>query len=199
MSTIRAVLRTAADDVSRTCDPADIATARDVIGSHLRRRRSLPTQPPVEFQAQLSLDLLPDDKAAVDTLLSAQRQQAANDALRRQKADAVAAELADPAAVLVRWATRDGADWSKLSTAVDEATGIANVFARHRPEREQAIEHEMLEVLREFLSSFPDASQKLMLYAVLAAGMDGAQRPHHAAKARALLERHSPPTTTDAT
>ncbi|MEU9324091.1 hypothetical protein AB0D91_09785 [Streptomyces canus] len=184
---VRTTLRDAAGEVSQRCDPADLASARDACGQHLARVRQLPTDSPVEFTAELTLDLLPDDRAAVAALLAAQRQQAVTDILRRQKTDALAAELADPAALLVRWIERDDADWSQLPAFADKVNVVAERFAQHRPEDERTIEHEAVEVLREFLTSFPDQTQKRMLYTLLAAGMDTAQRPQHAAKALALL------------
>ncbi|MET9085873.1 hypothetical protein ABZX77_29015 [Streptomyces sp. NPDC004237] len=189
---VRGILRKAAADVAVACDPADLATARDVVGEHLRAKRSLSTDPPVEFRASLMLDLPPDDQAAVAALLSAQRRQAVTDILRRQAAEAVASELADPVALLVRWVEREDADWSKLSTALADADKVAEVFARYRPEHERTVEHQVLEVLREFLASFPESSQKLMLYTLLAAGMESAQRPQHALKAQTLLNGHAP-------
>ncbi|MDO0930784.1 hypothetical protein QQY66_03485 [Streptomyces sp. DG2A-72] len=188
---VRTALRRAAGEVSTDCDPADLASARDVLGQHLARQRQLPTDPPVEFTAELTLDLLPDDRTAVATLLAAQRQQAVTDMVRRQKTDALAAELADPAALLVRWVEREGVDWSKLSDLADNVTRVAEVFAQHRPEDERTVEHGAVEVLREFLTSFPEHAQKRMLYALLAAGMDTTQRPQHAAKALALLNGHA--------
>jgi hypothetical protein len=191
VSAVRTVLRMAAEDVSKTCDPTDPATARDIVGAHLYQRRQLPTDPPVEFRARLALELLPDDSAAVQTLLAAQRTQAVADILRRQKVDAVTAELADPAALLVRWAEGEGGDWATADTVIPQATKLAQVFANYQPEHGRSLEYEALEVLREFLASFPDQAQKLMLYTLLAAGMNGAQRPHHAAKVQALLNGHA--------
>lgn len=187
---VRATLRKAAGEVAQECDPADLASARDVCSRHLEQPRRLPTDPPVEFTAKLTLDLLPDDRAAVATLLAAQRQQAVTDILHRQKTNALAAELADPAALLVRWVERDGVDWTKLSALTDTLHSVAKLFAQHRPEDERTVEHAAVEMLRDFLASFPNPAQKQMLYTLLAAGMDGAQRPQHAAKARSLLNGH---------
>ncbi|MEW1778592.1 hypothetical protein [Streptomyces sp. NPDC086777] len=133
----------------------------------------------------------PDDRAAGAALLAAQRRQAVTDTLRQQKTDALAAELANPAALLARWIERDNADWSQLARWADEANTVAGVFAQYRPEDERSVEHEAVEVLREFLASFPDHTQKRMLYTLLAAGLDSAQRPHHAAKAQALVNGHA--------
>lgn len=188
---VRTTLRQAAADVSETCDPTDLDTARDVCRQHLGRLRFLPTDPPVEFQAKLTLDLSPADRAAMEALLAAQRRQTVTDVLRRQKTEALAAELADPAAVMVRWMEQEGTDWTKPPNA-DTVTEIAEAFGRYHTDRERTIEHEALEVLRDFLSSFPDPAQKRMLYTLLAAGMHGAQRPQHAAKAEALLNGSTP-------
>ncbi|MGW7353630.1 hypothetical protein [Streptomyces sp. NPDC054784] len=189
---VRSTLRKAAGEVAKGCDPVDLAAARDVCSQHLARLRRLPTDPPVTFTAELALDLLADDRAAVAELLTAQRQQAVADVLRRQRTDALAVELADPAALWVRWIERGDVDLSQLKTHADDVRSVAELFARRRPEGERTVEHEAVEVLREFLTSFPDHSQKQMLYTLLAAGMDSAQRPHHAAKARALSNGRAP-------
>ncbi len=175
--------------VTRECGRQTRLTRRPT--KHLSRPRRLPTDTPVEFKAELTLDLLPDDRAAVAELLAAQRRQAVTDVLRRQKTEALAAELADRAAVLVRWADQEGIDWANLSAVADGVGKVAEVFARYRPEDERTVEHEAVEVLREFLGSFPEPSRKRMLYTLLAAGMDSAQRPRHAAKAQALLNGHT--------
>lgn len=193
VSAIRTALRTTAAEVSATCDPADTAMAHDKIEEHLRQERRLPTDPPVIYRAELTLDLLPDDQSAVGALLSAQRKQATADILRQQKTRAIAIELSEPAALLVRRLEREDADWSKIPSLVGEVTKAAEVFAQYRPEHERTVEHQALEVLREFLTSFPDYAQKRMLYTLLAAGMNSAQRPHHAAKAKALLNGYAPP------
>lgn len=40
------------------------------------------------------------------------------------------------------------------------AASWASSVARYRPEHERTVEHQALEVLREFLASFPEPSQK---------------------------------------
>lgn len=183
---IRAALRHAASDISRTCDPADAATARDVCGCHLSRRRSLATEPPLEYQAELTLDLLPDDQTAVRSLLTAQRRQAVTDILRAQTAEAMAGELAHPAALLVRWIEQQPDSWDNFPQP-ESLVEIAAAFAQYRPEHERSVEYEALEVIREFLDSFQDPPQKRMVFEVLAAGMRHAKRPEHAARAEGLL------------
>ncbi|MFH9075651.1 hypothetical protein [Streptomyces alboflavus] len=189
---IRAALREAAYDIAGQCDPLDLVSASDICTRHLSRSRSLATKPPVEFRADLRLALSYDDRAAIATLLDAQRRQAVADALRQQMTQALAEELADPAAVLARWFERGGTDWNELPDTA-RVQDIAEIFAGYRPTHEQGTEHQVLELLREFLSSFPEPAQKRMLYAYLAAGMRGADRPQHAAKAQALLNGHTSP------
>jgi hypothetical protein len=193
---IRAALRRAASDISPTCDPADLATTLDVCGRHLARRRSLATEPPVEYQAELTLDLLPDDQAAVRSLLTAQRRQAVTDILRRQTTEAMAEELTHPAALLVRWIEQQPDQWATLP-APETLDKIAAAFAQYRPEHERTVEYVALEVIREFLDSFQDPPQKRMVYEVLAAGMRHAKRPEHAARAEALLNGNGRPHTAD--
>ncbi|KOT79745.1 hypothetical protein ADK70_29850 [Streptomyces rimosus subsp. pseudoverticillatus] len=189
---IRQVLRKAAIEFARTCDPADLASAHDALGVHLGRQRSLPSSPPVVLNAALALDLLPDDRSAVAALLAAQRKQTVADVLRRRKTEALARELTDPAAVLARWIEQDHADWG---TALSDtaARDIAQSFAQYRPAHERTAEFAALELIRDFLDSFSDPSQKQMLYALLAGGMHHANRPEHAAKAAALLDGGTPP------
>ncbi|MFE6500138.1 hypothetical protein [Kitasatospora sp. NPDC057738] len=188
---VRTLLRKAAADLSRTCDPTDPGTAQDALEQHLRQRRRLATEPPVEFTATLDLRLSAADQSAVEALLDAQRTQAVADILRRQRTQALAAELADPAAVLARWADQDRADWSKPPHS--EAEKLSAVFAQYRPAHERTLDHEVLEVVRDFLASFPHLSQKQVLYSFVAGGMDHADRPQHAAKARELLNGHAAP------
>ncbi|MFB7830101.1 hypothetical protein [Streptomyces sp. NPDC056056] len=189
---VRKRLREAAIALARECDPADISSACDALTQHLGRRRHLPTSPPVEFEARLSLSLPPDDQAAVTELLAAQRRQSIADTLRRQRTDALARELSDPAAVLVRWLEKDVADW-RDPLPVETAGTIAETLESHRLPYERTVDHQALEVLRDFLGSFQDVPQKQMLYTLLAAGMHHANRPEHAAQASALLNGHSPP------
>jgi hypothetical protein len=190
--TIRSTLRDAANDISGKCDPTDLATASDRCRIHLARTRSMAGDPPVEFRADLvTLTLRHDDAAAVGTLLDAQRRQGVADVLRRQRTDALADELASPAAVLARWLERDNSDWSQLPQA-EHLQGIADAFVQHRPEHTQTPEHQLLEILREFLATFPELHEKRMLYALLAAGMHRAGRPEHATKTQALLNGHDP-------
>ncbi|MEU3047306.1 hypothetical protein AW27_015285 [Streptomyces sp. PCS3-D2] len=191
---IRATLRKAAADVAHECDPADLGSARDACGSHLARRRTLPTEPPVEYTAKVALDLSPDDQAAVASLLTAQRRQAVTDALRRQRTHAMAKELTEPAAVLVRWIEQQPDGWSSPPErkVIDE---IAAAFTQYRPDHERAIEYAALEVIREFLDSFQDPPQRRAIYEVLAAGMRHAKRPDHAARTEALIGGH--PLSTD--
>ncbi|MFF9403466.1 hypothetical protein [Streptomyces sp. NPDC014744] len=188
---IRTTLRRAAADVSKECDPADLATIRDICGRHLANRRFLSTDPPIEYDAKADIDLLPDDQVAVNVLLAALRRQATADAVRRQQTDSLARELADPAAVLTRWIDQQPDRWgSPPKTEVIEQ--IAAVFAQYRPERERTVDHAALELIREFLASFQEPPQKRMVYEVLAAGMHHARRPDHAARAEALLDKHEP-------
>ncbi|KOX19463.1 hypothetical protein ADL06_28920 [Streptomyces sp. NRRL F-6491] len=50
---IRTVLRAAAAEFSRTCDPADLASTHDACAARLGRRRQLPTGPPIGFEAAI--------------------------------------------------------------------------------------------------------------------------------------------------
>ncbi|MEV7213421.1 hypothetical protein AB0O31_10075 [Kitasatospora cineracea] len=188
---IRTVLCDAARDAARGCDPADLAATRNTLARHLHRKRRLATDLDLEFSAVIAVDLAPDDLAAVERLLGSQREQGIAEALRRQRTAALARELADPAAVLVRWIEQADADWAKLPTP-EQAAALAGRFAEHRPDRERSVDFELLEVLREFLAGFAEQSQRQMLCALLASGMRRADRPMHADRVEAIAGDAAP-------
>ncbi|MGA5008006.1 hypothetical protein ACPCDX_23810 [Streptomyces koyangensis] len=188
---IRKRLRAAALDFAAECDPADLDHAKAAFAHLMNQRRSLPTTPPLTFRARGTLKLLADDAKAVHALLTAQRAQAVQEALRLQEVHALAQHMADPAAVLTRW-LEDQQGLPDTLPGEKEVQNITDAFARCRPHGERAVEHHALDLIRDFLSSFPDQPQKHMLYTILAQGMRHAGRPHHAATAAALLG-DSPP------
>lgn len=183
---IRIALRHAAADFLQQHSAVDLASVQELLARELGRRRELASEPPIAFHATADLDLLPGDQAAVEALLTAQREQTIADARRLQTTEALAMELSDPVGVLARSIARGDTDWSK--TAQDRAVEIAEVFSRYRRPGRQGVEHTLVEVVREFLSSFADPAQKQMLYGLLAAGMRAAERPLHAGKVGALLD-----------
>lgn len=192
---IRITLRHAAADVLQQHAAVDISAVQDLLARELGRERELITDPPVAFDATVTLGLLPGDQTAVDSLLAAQREQTINDARRRQKTAGLALELSDPAAVLARWFEEGSTDWSKAGQ--DKASEAAEIFARHRRPEQQQVEHALVEAVREFLGSFTDPAQKQMLYGLLASSMRAAERPLHAARVGALAEashQHGPRT-----
>ncbi|WP_245703682.1 hypothetical protein [Streptomyces lushanensis] len=183
---IRIVLRHAAADVLQRHAAVDVASVQDLLSRELGRARELVGEPPVAFDATVTLGLLPGDARAVDVLLAAQREQTVADVRRRQKTSALALELSSPAAVLARWFETDGTGWTKA--AQEKASEAAEAFASYRPPGEQPVEHALVEAVREFFGSFPDPAQKQMLYGLLVASMRAAERPVHAARVSALAE-----------
>jgi hypothetical protein len=127
----------------------------------------------------------------VDALLAAHRRQTIDDALRRQRMHALATDLSDPAAALTWWLDQKGADWNTLPTA-ETLDRVAGLISQYRHTRDQPLEYQLLEMLRSFLSSFPDDPQKQLLIAMMARGMRAADRPLHAAPVEALLNGHTP-------
>ncbi|WP_147483994.1 hypothetical protein [Streptomyces albidoflavus] len=194
---IREQLRSAAMDFAAECDPTDLAHARAAFSHLLGMPRRLHTTPPLAFHATGSLRLLDDDARAVRDLLAAQRAQAVEEALSLQKVHALTQQMAEPAAVLARWLEHQNG-LPAAPPGEEEVQEIADAFARYRPHGERAVEHRALDLLRDFLSSFPDQPQKQMLYTVLAQGMHHAGRPGHAAAARTLLDSLQPPVRTAA-
>ncbi|MFJ1754980.1 hypothetical protein [Kitasatospora sp. NPDC088134] len=188
---VRGVLRESAREVSCGCDPADPDSARDVLTRHLRQHRRLEADPGVEFRATIVMGLAPGDRTAVDRLLDAQRRQAVVEALRQQRTDALAKELCDPAGVLARWAEQESVDWTRPPTP-DTAAAVARAFAGYRPESERSVDLAVLEVLRDFLASFPEQAQRKMLCTLLASGMRRADRTVHAERVESLVAVPAP-------
>ncbi|KIF76091.1 hypothetical protein QR77_23820 [Streptomyces sp. 150FB] len=191
IDSVRATLRDVAKDVARSCDPTDLASARDLCARHVRTPRDLPTEPPIGYQSQLlTLTLSLADQAAVNTLLGAQRDQAVKETLRAQRQQALITGLAEPAAVLAHWLEATG-NWDKLPDK-DSVDLISKAFSEHHPGRQEPVEYALIEVVRDFLSTFDAPEQKRMLVTLLAGGMSQAQRPLHAARATTLLNGQCP-------
>ncbi|MFB6517583.1 hypothetical protein [Streptomyces sp. NPDC056401] len=190
-ASIRAAVRHAAAEVLRVRDAFDLATVQDVCAAELGRERSLAAKPPVKFSAKVTVGLLAEDRAAVSALLDAQRKQSVADELRRQRTDALAAQLSDPAAVLARWLERNDSDWSKAPEETKTAA-IAQRFAQYRPVEHLGVEYALVDAVRQFLSSFPEPSQKRMIHTILAGGMRAMDRPDQAELVEALAEGLEP-------
>lgn len=188
---VRARVRHHAADVLQHCEVFDLPSVQDHCARALSRVRSLACDPPLKFAATVVVDLLPDDQAAVAVLLAAQRKQALEDTVRRQKAQAIAEELADPATALLHMLQGEKADWSKANE--DKAGALAKIFAQYRPPHPQGSEYALVEVVRQFLDSFTEPEPKRMLYELLAGSMRAANRPQQAASVEQLMDLSADP------
>ncbi|WP_407838748.1 hypothetical protein ACE1OC_24000 [Streptomyces sp. DSM 116496] len=182
---IRDTLRHAAADVLRVRDAFDLATVQDVCAAELGRERSLAAVPRLLFTAKATVGLLAEDRAAVSALLGAQRQQTIADELRRQRAEALAVRLSQPATLLAHWLEEKDSDWTNAPRPEDTAK-MAQRLAEHRPVEHLGVEYALVDVVRQFLSTFPEPSQKVMIHAILAGGMRALDRHDHADRVEAL-------------
>ncbi|MFJ4125198.1 hypothetical protein OG336_19355 [[Kitasatospora] papulosa] len=181
---IRIALRHEAADFLRQQPATDLHSVQDLLAREMARGHTL-VDPAIHYDARVDVTLLPGDQAAVEALLVAQRKQSKATATRRQELEDLAEELSDPAGVMARWASTDSADWAKRS---GEAKTLADLFATYRPPGRRGTEYALVEAVREFLSSFPEPAQKQMVYGLLSAGMQRAERPAHAAKVEEIAE-----------
>ncbi|MFC4329643.1 hypothetical protein ACFPC0_17930 [Streptomyces andamanensis] len=182
---IRDVLRHAAADALRVRDAFDLATVQDVCAAELGRERSLAAVPRLLFTAKAYVGLLADDRAAVSALLEAQRKQTIADELRRQRTEALAVHLSQPATLLAHWLEEKDSDWTKVPT-VTVTEELAQRLAEHRPVEHLGAEYALVDVVRQFLSTFPEPSQKMMIHSILAGGMRALGRHDHADRVEAL-------------
>ncbi|MFG2405339.1 hypothetical protein ACGFR8_13575 [Streptomyces brevispora] len=182
----RAALRAAAAASVRDQDPADLPTAQDACAQQLRRPRNLNIQGhSLQVTASVHLELADQDRAAVDRLMAAIRDQATEDAITRQRAEGVAAELSHPAALLARWLQHPDA---QVTQPPDEAKleALAQRLRGYPKDREDPVELRLLDILRDFLAEFPKEEQKRLLMLLLANGMRVARKPDHAEQIEAL-------------
>ncbi|MGX8277115.1 MULTISPECIES: hypothetical protein [unclassified Streptomyces] len=181
---VRIALRHEAADYLRHQSATDLHSVQDLLAREMARSRTL-VAPEIRYDAHVDVMLLPGDQAAVEALLAAQRGQSMATAIRRQELEDLAEELSDPAGVMARWVTNDAADWAKRS---GEAKTLAELFAAYRPPGRHGVEYALVEAIREFLASFPEPAQKQMVYGLLSAGMQRAERPVHAARVEEIAE-----------
>ncbi|MFD9293214.1 hypothetical protein ACFWBV_34150 [Streptomyces sp. NPDC060030] len=181
---VRIALRHEAADFLRQQPATDLHSVQDLLAREMARSHTL-LEPEVRFDARVHVSLPTGDQAAVEALLAAQREQSKSTAIRRQEFEDLAEELSDPAGVMARWATADTSDWVKRSA---EARALAELFAAYRPPGRHGVEYALIEVVREFLASFPEPAQKRMVYGLLSAGMHRAERPAHATKVEEIAE-----------
>lgn len=189
---IRLELRGAAADAAKGCDPIDLPAARDTCARHLRTPRRLPIEPKTEFQARITLSLSPDDHAAVEELLADGRRQSIEQAHLHRRIRSFATELAQPAQFLAWWLSQPGA-LDRTVPADLQISAFTNMLKTYPHHHDEPTEYQVLELLRTFVASFPEASQKHLLLSVMAGSMRTAQRPHLADLVEELLSNHTNP------
>ncbi|WP_328900646.1 hypothetical protein OHR86_12530 [Streptomyces sp. NBC_00441] len=184
---VRTTLRITAAAAVRDQDPIDLPAAQDICAQQLRRPQKLDLPDQVtRVTASVHLDLADEDRGAVKELLTAVRAQGTTDTLARQRAQALAKELAHPAALLARWLQQPDAH---ITQPPDEADmeALARRLRGYPKGRDEPVELQLLDVLRDFLAEFPKEEQKRLLVMLLANGMRAARKPGHADRVEALV------------
>ncbi|MGW1292979.1 hypothetical protein [Streptomyces sp. NPDC002533] len=185
---VRTALRITAAAAVRDQDPIDLPAAQDICAQQLRRPQDLDLPDQVTgVTASVHLRLADEDRAAVEELLTAVRAQGTTDTLTNQRAQALAKELAHPAALLARWLQQPDAN---VTHPPDEADleALARRLRGYPKDRDEPVELQLLGILRDFLAEFPKEEQKRLLVMLLANGMRAARKPGHADRAEALIE-----------
>ncbi|MFC8345147.1 hypothetical protein [Streptomyces sp. NPDC057280] len=179
---VRLALRAAAADAVRHMDPRDLPAAQDACARSLRRSRRIDTESGLEVRAECRLTLASDDDEAVRALLEASRKQGIQEALTRQRNRALVRELAHPAGVFAWWLQQAAQPAAGLpDPPSDEVLRQTADRLRNYPlDDEEPFEAQLLEVLRDFLTTFSRNEQKRMLLSLLADGMRAARQPEHA-------------------
>ncbi|MFI7893044.1 hypothetical protein ACIFUY_17515 [Streptomyces sp. CACIS-1.16CA] len=184
---VRTTLRIRASTAVRDQDPIDLPAAQDICARQLRMPQELDLPDQVSrVTASVHLGLAVEDRAAVEELLTAVRAQGVTDTLARQRAQALAKELAHPAALLARWLQQPGAH---ITQPPDEADleALARRLRGYPKDRDEPVELQLLGILRDFLAEFPKEEQKRLLVMLLANGMRAARKPGHADRVEALM------------
>jgi hypothetical protein len=185
---VRTALRITAAAAVRDQDPIDLPAAQDACAQQLRRPKALdlPDQA-TQVTASVHLELADEDRAAVKELLTAIRAQAVTDTLARQRTETLARELAHPAALLARWLQQPDAQITKPPDEA-ELEALARRLRGYPKHRDEPLELQLLDVLRDFLAEFPKEEQKRLLVMLLANGMRAARKPGHADRVEALAK-----------
>ncbi|NEE50158.1 hypothetical protein G3M55_36825, partial [Streptomyces sp. SID8455] len=100
---------------------------------------------------------------------------------------ALAKEFAHPAALLARWLQQPDAH---VTQPPDEADleALARRLRGYPKDRDEPVELQLLNIIRDFLSEFPKEEQKRLLMMLLADGMRAARKPGHADRVDALTK-----------
>ncbi|MEW9520269.1 hypothetical protein [Streptomyces tubercidicus] len=184
---VRATLRTVAAAAVRNQDPIDLPAAQDACAQQLRKPQalSLADRTTTQVTASVHVVLADQDRAAVEELLTAVRAQALADTIASQRAEAIAKEFAHPAALLVRWLQHPDAQVTEPPGEAD-LEALARRLRGYPKDRDEPVELQLLNALRDFLAEFPKEEQKRLLIMLLANGMRAARKPSHADRVEAM-------------
>ncbi|MFE1519608.1 hypothetical protein ACFW9I_22760 [[Kitasatospora] papulosa] len=188
---VRSTLRIVAGAAVRDLDPIDLPAAQDACAQQLRIPRDLDcANYTARVTAVVHLELADTDRVAVEELLAAIRAQAAADTLTGQRTAAFAKELAHPSALLAKWLQQH--DLSETSPPDEaELEVLARRLRGYPKDRDEPVERQLLDILRDFLAEFPKEEQKRLLMMLLANGMRTARKPGHADRVEALVNSGS--------
>ncbi|MDX3108780.1 hypothetical protein [Nonomuraea angiospora] len=195
---IRSLLRHAAADVTRRCDPADLAAAYDSCTLHLQNGRTLPEHPDVFVSGSITLGLSAEDREAVRQLLARRRARGIDDTVEAQRAEHLRRILSDPATAVPWWldpqtkALNAAPSADQLKTVLTSLAEATSTIHKLTPLPDVPVEYQLLELLRSFVTSFPQDHQKRMLMTLMALGFDKAGRPNMAASIEQLMEARYP-------
>ncbi|MER6574527.1 hypothetical protein [Nonomuraea sp. NPDC001023] len=156
------------------------------------------------MSASISLGLSAEDGDAVRQLLARRRAQGIDDTVEAQRAEHLRRILSDPATAVPWWldpqtkALSATLSADQLMNVLSSLTEVTSAIRKLVPLTDVPVEYQLLELLRGFVSSFPQDHQKRMLMTLMALGFDKAGRPNMAASIEHLMAAQYPPQTSAA-
>lgn len=182
----RLAIRGAASELCQECDPSDISAAQDFCNRELRFPRPIGGHN-LCCGAEVSLYLAKDDEAALRVFESALREQALRDEIENQRIAAMHKIFADPGSLLTWWLDRRAQD-SKVLPKPEDLKAIAALFTAFPSDVSGRMDRQLLDLLRSFVSSFPELHQKRMLITLMAAAFRRAGQGYLAEQAERLAQ-----------
>lgn len=182
----RLTIRSAASELCQECDPSDVSAAEDFCNRELRMPRPIGGHA-LNCGAKVSLYLASDDEAALIGLQSARREQAVRNDVEARRIAAIRKVFSDPGSLLAWWLEQRPQDAKALPKSEDFKS-VAALFAAFPDERGGRTEGQLLDLLRAFVSGFPELHQKRMLVTLMAGAFRRAGQDHLAEQAERLMQ-----------
>lgn len=190
-TTIRLTLREAPKDVTCRADPCDLAEVTDMCNQRLAKALPIPSHPHITATATISLNLSNDNRKALNEVTAARRKQGALDIPILERAAAIRKHFTDPAFALSWWLSNTREATNNIPSTADLQT-ISERLAKYPEITDISIEYQLLDLLRAFISEFPEQHQKQALLTLVSSGFQRAGADELAKQAQSLVSEETP-------